>query len=38
MSRKYTKIDQYEKQILSMREEGEHTEKSPEVLGWKKSK
>ena len=37
MSRKYTKIDQYEKQILSMREEGKHTERLPKVLNWKKN-
>ena len=38
MSRKYTKIDQYEKQILSMREEGKRTERLPKVLDWKKNK
>lgn len=27
MSRKYTKIDQYEKQILSMREEGKNAQR-----------
>jgi len=33
MSRKYTKIDQYEKQILSMREEGKTHREIAESLG-----
>lgn len=36
MSRKYTKIDQYEKQILSMREEGKTHREIAESLGLKK--
>ena len=36
MSRKYTKIDQYEKQILSMREEGKTHREIAESLGLEK--
>lgn len=36
MSRKYTKIDQYEKQILSMREEGKTHREIVESLGLEK--
>lgn len=36
MSRKYTKIDQYEKQILSMREEGRTHREIAESLGLEK--
>ena len=36
MSRKFTKIDQYEKQILSMREEGKTHREIAESLGLEK--
>lgn len=36
MSRKYTKIDQYEKQILSMREERKTHREIAESLGLEK--